>query len=93
MDHPPFIAFANLYALYCLIKGVYKSQRRLLSVGYAILAFGVVVVLGMVATFLLMPARGTVVDVNATLDMVGDAIQIAAPFAAAFAANIPPRRI
>ncbi len=87
-----FIA-VDLIAVYLLVQAIYTSSRRLASLGYAVLGFGLVLGLGFGATFLLMPARGTVGDVNSTLNMVGSAGSIGAPFAAVWGAYQPARRV
>jgi hypothetical protein len=84
---------ANIVCLILLVGAIESSQKRLVSFGYALGGFLLVVALGFAAIFLLMPARGSVVDVNEVLDKVGDATQIAAPIAAVWAASIPPRRV
>jgi hypothetical protein len=84
---------ANVVCLVMLISAIKNSQRRWLSSGYAALGFVLVLVLGFVSVFVLMPRHGNVIDVNEVIDKVSRAIQIAAPIAAVWGAHIPPRRV
>ena len=90
--NPILLIVVYLVCLVLVIRLIYNSQRRWVSFGYAVLGFGLVAVLGIVATFLLVPARGTVMETNSVLDMVGTAISLAAPIAAVWGASIPPSR-
>lgn len=88
-----FVSIAiGLIGLLLLVNAIYTSSRRLASFGYAVLAFGLVVGLGIGAIFILMPDSGSVVETNRVLDMIGAAITIGAPLAGAWGASHPPRR-
>lgn len=84
---------ANVVCLVMLISAIINSQRRWLSSGYAALGCALVLVLGFVSMFFLVPRHGSVIDVNEVIDKVGRGIQIAAPIAAVWGAHIPPRRV
>lgn len=86
------ILIIDVIFLILLILAIIESQKRLLSFVYAVLAIVLVFALGFAAAYILMPARGNVIDVNEVLDTVGNAISIVAPIAAFWAATIPPRR-
>lgn len=88
-----WIFLANFVCLVLLIDAIKCSQKRLLSLAYATGAFLLVAALGLIATQVLMPAKGSVVDVNEVLNKVGNAIQLTAPIAAVWAAHRPPRRV
>jgi hypothetical protein len=87
-----WVYFADFGLLVLLIGAIKSSSRRLLSFGYAVGGFALVLVLGLVAMFLLTPRSGTVGEVNPVLDMIGMAITLAAPIAAVVGAYQPPRR-
>jgi hypothetical protein len=72
----------DVVCLLLLIQGIYQSSRRWLSVGYAVLAFAIPLVLGFLLLFVL----------RSGIDTVGTAITLASPVAAVFGANFPPRR-
>jgi uncharacterized membrane protein len=84
---------ANVVCLVTLIAAIKNSQRRWLSSGYAALGFALVLVLGFVSMFFLVPRHGNVIDVNEALDKIARGVQIAAPIAAVWGAHIPPRRV
>ena len=86
-----FIA-VDLIGLYLLIKAIYTSSRRLVSLGYAVLAVGLILGLGFGAVYILSPDSGSVVETNAVLDKIGTACTLGAPFAAVWGASRPPRR-
>jgi hypothetical protein len=90
--NPLIFVAVDLIALYLLVQAIYTSSRRLVSLGYAVLGFGLVIGLGFGAMFILVPERGTLVETNSTLEMIGAAITIGAPFAAVWGASQPPRR-
>ena len=85
--------FANVVCLVMLISGIKNSQRRWLSSGYAALGLVLVLVLGVVSVFVLMPRHGNLIDKNEVIHKVSWATQIAALIAAAWGAHIPPRRV
>ncbi|MGH8107723.1 MAG: hypothetical protein ACREO1_03260 [Arenimonas sp.] len=87
------ITVIGLICLVLFIQAVFTSSRRLASFGYAFLAFGLVVVLGIVSTFFLVPAPASVMEVNAVLDMIAGATTIGALAAAVWGAYKPPRRV
>jgi hypothetical protein len=87
-----WLYLADFALLVLLIGAIKNSSRRLLSVGYAVGGFALVLVLGLVAMFLLTPRSGTVEEINRVLDMIGMAITVAAPIAAVVGAYQPPRR-
>ena len=76
-------AWVYCFSLYLLIDAIYDSKRRWLSLGYAILAFAVTIVAGILLTFLLGPG---------SIDTIGTGLNYSCPFAAVFGAHIPPRR-
>lgn len=84
---------ANVVCLVMLIFAIKGSQRRWLSSGYAALGFALVLVLGIVSLFVLVPRHGNLIDVNEAIHKIATAIQIAAPIAAVWGAHIPPRRV
>lgn len=92
MRSNPILGLIPLVCLVLLIRAVYTSSRRGLSLGYAVGALALVCGLGFLAMVLLAPRQSSVVETNATLDMIGAAVQILAPIAAVVAANNPPRR-
>jgi hypothetical protein len=55
----------DIICLVLMIIAIKNSQQRLLSFGYAVLGFILVFALGLAASFVLMPARGNVIDVAA----------------------------
>jgi hypothetical protein len=83
----------DFVCLLLLIDAIKCSSRRLLSFGYAVGGFALVMILGLVAMFILTPHSGSVVDVNSSLDMIGEAISVAAPIAAVYGAYRPARRV
>jgi hypothetical protein len=87
-----WVYVADFWLFVLLIGAIKSSSRRLLSFGYAVGGFVLVLVLGLVAMFLLTPRSGTVGEVNAVLDMIGMAVTLAAPIAAVVGAHQPPRR-
>ena len=87
-----WIYFADFWLLVLLIGAIKSSSRRLLSFGYAVGGFVLVLVLGLAAKFLLTPRSGTVREVNAALDMIGTVVTLVAPIAAVVGAHQPPRR-
>ena len=91
--NPNVIGGIGLICLVLFIHAVFTSSRRLASFGYATLAFGLVVVLGIVSTFFLVPAEGSVMEINAVLDKISGATTIGALAAAVWAAYKPPRRV
>ncbi len=88
-----WIYVINFWTLLHFIGAIKNSSRRLLSFGYAAGYFAVVLVVGFVAMFFFVPARGTVGDVNAALDYLGNAVQVVAPIAAVIGASRPARRV
>ncbi len=90
--NPLIFIVVDLVALYLLVKAIYTSSRRLVSLGYAVLAVGLVLGLGFGALYILAPDSGSVVETNRVIDMIGTATTIGAPFAAVWGASRPPRR-
>ena len=83
----------SFVGLLLLIRAIYTSSRRLASLGYAILAVGLLVALGLVSMFVLIPSDASVVQTNSVLDKIGRAMNIGALVAAVWAAHKPPRRV
>ncbi|MBZ5524826.1 MAG: hypothetical protein LAP21_21525 [Acidobacteriia bacterium] len=83
----------DFICLLLLIDGIKNSSRRLLSFGYAVGGFVLVLLLGLLAMFLLTPHSGDPAEVNPTLDMIGMAITVAAPIAAVYGSYRPARRV
>ena len=83
----------DFICLLVLIDGIRNSSRRLLSFGYAIGGFALVLLLGLLAMFLLTPHSGGPMEVNPKLDMIGMAITVAAPIAAVYGSFRPARRV
>lgn len=85
--------FIDFVCVLLLIDAIKNSSRRLLSIGYAVGGFILVAVLGLVAMFVLTPHSSSIEEVNPVLDMIGDAITLAAPIAAVYGAYRPARRV
>jgi hypothetical protein len=87
-----FLIVANLGALAATISAIYGSERRWVSAGYAALGFVIVVVMGVLLLFAIGAiggfATGGVAAINNKLDTIGNGIQLAAPIAAAFGAEL-----
>jgi hypothetical protein len=83
----------DFICLLVLIDGIKNSSRRLLSFGYAVGGFALVLALGFLAMFILTPHSGDPAVVNPTLDMIGTAITVAAPIAAVYGSFRPARRV
>ncbi len=49
--NPLVFVAVDLIALYLLVQAIYRSSRRLVSFGYAVLGFGLVIGLGFGAMF------------------------------------------
>jgi hypothetical protein len=83
----------EIICLVLLIIAIKDSQRRFLSVGYAVLGVVLAIVLGVASMFVLVPSEGSVIEINEVLDKIGAATSITGSIAAVWAANIPPRRV
>jgi hypothetical protein len=77
-------------ALYFLIRGIYKSQRRWISCAYAALGLVVFLVFGV----LIIAIVGSVHPMSvAQTNKIIDILALVALFPSGFGANIPPRRV
>ena len=85
----PIFIVVQIIALYYLIHGIYKSQRRWLSVGYAALGFAVFLLVMLLAVAIL----GNIFnfDVRAINNTI-DGIVLVEFVPSIIGANIPPRR-
>jgi len=91
--NPDVITAIGLICTALFIHAIFTSLRRLASIGYAILASVLVLVLGMVSMFFLVPSDASVAEVNKVLDMISGATTIGVLVAAVFGAHMPPRRV
>ncbi|HEX5182004.1 MAG TPA: hypothetical protein VFW19_02510 [Allosphingosinicella sp.] len=79
--------------LVLLADAVRTSSRRFLSLAYALGGILLVLALGAVAAYILVPRSGGPEDVNPILDMIGAAVILAASVAAVYGAYRPARRV
>jgi len=86
---PPFRDILNLVYLYFLVRGIYTSQRRWLSCGYAALGFVAFIVLYVIIVGIITSV--TPMSLAATNKVLGAAGYVAL-FASVIGAYIPPRR-
>jgi uncharacterized membrane protein len=90
--NPMLITGVGLVCTVLFVHAMYSSSRRLASLGYAVLGFAIVVVLGVVSTMFLVPSHASLLETNSVLDKVSAAATIGALVAAVWGANMPPRR-
>ncbi len=90
--NPESLSIIGLICIFLLIQAIFTSSRRLASLGYAILACGLVIVLGIVSTFFLVPSPASVAEINSVLNKISAATTIGGLVAAVWAAHKPPRR-
>lgn len=70
-----------------------NSTNRWKTLGLALAAYLFVCGLGVIATFMLIPSRASIIDVNEVIDKVRTAVEVGAPLAAiALAAATPVRK-
>jgi hypothetical protein len=79
----------QIIALYYLIKGIYKSQRRWLSVGYAALGYGIYSVLALLSLVIFLGTSNITDDEIFNFMYKLGFIQF---LPSIIGANIPPRR-
>ena len=75
--------------IFFCIKG---SASRWKAFGLALAAFLFVCGLGALAIFILMPSKGSIIDINEVIDKVTTAVEVGAPLAAIAATEIIPAR-
>jgi hypothetical protein len=83
-----------LLSVWALIQVIYTSQRRWLSVAYAILAFVILAAIVFGGTVILMALSPpeSLMQTNAKLDAIGKIVNWFLLVPSIIAANIPPRR-
>jgi hypothetical protein len=88
-----WIHLANFVCLILFVDAISGSSRRVRSFAYAVAGVLLVLALGLVAMYILVPHFGGPALVNPTLDMIGWAVTFTAPIAAVYGAFRPARRV
>jgi hypothetical protein len=88
-----WIHLANFVCLALFVDAISGSSSRMRSFAYALAGVLLVLTLGLVAMFILVPHFRDPALVNPRLDMIGCAVTFTAPIAAVYGAFRPARRV